>query len=209
MKSVILRIDDQACLELKLKEMIKKLIYCDDCLIYFKDTNNKIVLYHDFIRPGLSVFVEVLEDLISNRLALHESIVRDVGYMWNQLLHAEPADRDPKIFCEEDGFWVAEVNLVWSASGDDYPSVETWLYNNDEGEIILEITPVYKWHFDDPEPGENYITYEEFMLNYKPILFRTIPKDVAQEWVDQAQNLLNIIEQNTLAAEGLEAKQNE
>lgn len=36
---------------------------------------------------------------------------------------------------------------------------QTWIYNIDN-KIVIEITPTYKWHFDEPdEESDEYITY--------------------------------------------------
>jgi hypothetical protein len=62
------------------------------------------------------------------------------------------------------------------------------------------MTPVYPWHFyelDDAQQQKNYIPYEEWIKNYKPLLIRTIPKDVAEQWLNQAQEILKKIEENT------------
>jgi len=52
----------------------------------------------------------------------------------------------------------------------------TWLYEID-GSFFIEVTPLYPWAFCDPQPGEQYISYEEFMASYKSML--TIPLQCA------------------------------
>lgn len=50
--------------------------------------------------------------------------------------------------------------------------ISTWLYERD-GQFFFEVTPLYPWEFRDPEPHEQYCSYEEFMASYAPLL--TIP----------------------------------
>jgi len=155
-------------------------------LITFEGKNLKLVLYENFIFEGIEVFICLLKKVINNKAGLPSSIDQDLGYLWNQKMHA---DSDNKEKYELPG-------PLWCSTGHEEGICESWLYNNDQGDIILEITPSYRWHFFDPEEGENYITYEEFMQNYKPILFRTIPKEVAQQWLMQAEQLYAKIQEN-------------
>lgn len=184
---------------------LEKLLCCDMGLFFFESDSYKLLISRDSIRMVMATLKGLLNLTIKHELKLDHSINKNIGYLWNE----ELSEDNSALVHDEEECWIGEDYLWVSARSNDNLKTATWLYNSDEGEIILEITPVYKWHFDDPETGEAYITYEEFMLNYKPILFRTISKAVAQEWVDQAQNLLNIIERNTLAAESLEVEQNE
>jgi len=52
----------------------------------------------------------------------------------------------------------------------------TWLYEH-EGKFFIEVTPMYPWEFDEPKPGEQYCSYEEFMASYQSTL--TIPLERA------------------------------
>ena len=75
-----------------------------------------------------------------------------------------------------------------------HPDLVTWIYNDNKNNIILELTPIWPWHFDNPEEGETFITYEKFMKNYQSYLTRIISKDVAEQWVQQCKEALNIID---------------
>ena len=176
---------------------INEILCCNEGLIFFKNKNNqKMMLRNDSLREALAVFVETLGEAIVGKLKLHISIIDDIGYMWNKSLN-----EDSDLIYNGNGFWVGQANLLWSISGYDYSKVTTWLYNDVNDNIVLEVTPTYKWHFQDPEPGDAlYTTYEEFMQKYKPILLRIIPEQIAVQWLKQAQDLLNKIEANTTAA---------
>jgi len=195
MNNIELNLNNTEKLNIELTLSLDQMHCCDYGFISFQNDNNSIMLYNDSLRPGMSVLEEVLMDVISGNYTLHSSIDKDIGYIWNIYLNSTSKKTSGLIF-NNDGFWVGDRHLIWTNSGYDYPITATWLYNNDQGEIILEVTPSYKWHFLDPEPGDEFISYEDFMKSYQPILFRTISKEVAQEWLVQAQAILKQIENN-------------
>ena len=82
--------------------------------------------------------------------------------------------------------WVGYRSLLWSHE------VATWLYNDENGSIILEITPIFPGDFYD----EDKTSYNQWIQNYKPYLLRKLSKEVAQQWLDQADCLLKKIEEN-------------
>ena len=85
-------------------------------------------------------------------------------------------------------YWVGFNYDLFSSFGDGITPVTTWLYNDKDNNIILEVTKDYRWHFmqleDTPEESE-FITYEDFMKDYKPLIHYMIPHDVAIQWLEQ------------------------
>src|SRR5439155_26455584 len=130
------------------------------------------------------------------RLSVDQSITEDIGYMWNRALHGDSGLE------YHDIFWVGLRNLVWQSPGNIQPNYATWLYNDAAGNIILEITETYFWHHSEPTMGINYISYEEFMQDYKPFIVRTIPRKTAQNWLHQAESVLGILKKNEERAVG-------
>jgi len=105
-----------------------------------------------------------LEAALMGRLIL-PSLSHNIGYLACEKYHLAQKDRS------------AEHDLI-----DKYYFVEnpqhtfTWLYEI-SGSFFIEITPLYPWEYCDPQPGEEYCTYEAFMASYKSIL--TIPLERA------------------------------
>lgn len=195
MNNIELKLNNTEKLNIELSLPLGQMHCCDYGYISFQGEKHNIMLYNDDLREGLFGLVAVLTNVIAGSLALHSSITKDVGYLYNEHLNSDSNQTSGLVY-NENGFWVGDRHSMFSTTGRDYPKTATWLYNNDKGEIILEITPVYKWHFLDPEPGDEFISYEDFMKSYQPILFRTIPKEAAQEWLVQAQAILKQIENN-------------
>jgi hypothetical protein len=173
---------------------IDELYSCDDITI--KLNNNKIyILECDCLRYSLLGLRSMLCEAFENKLQLHESINQDIGILWNK----EFQNKTELIYeeCEGQEFWVGRVFLLWSTPGDIKPSLTTWLYNDKDRNIIFEVTPTYYWNFIDPLSDEqDYITYEEFIKNYKPLLIEKISKEAAKEWILKIDELLKIIQSN-------------
>lgn len=151
---------------------------------------DRIVLFDDFLIVGLRELQGSLEEILKGNLILHSSITRDIGYLWNEYLH------DVELPCETDSegyaFWVGQKYLVWNAIRS---HAATWLYEKD-GKFWLEVTPGYPWHFSDPEEGEEFISYEEFMKNYKPIALFEVSRETLEEWLKKVNEFIPIVEAN-------------
>lgn len=174
---------------------LENLLNCDMGKINFSTPHFHVLLRDDFICEGFFILRHLLQEALHNELQLHESITNDIGLMWNKELH-----RDLDLVyekCEGQQFWVGQRNLAWSTPGNVNPRLSTWVYNDKNGNIIFEITPNYRWHFVDPLPEEkDYISYEEFMKNYEPLVITTVSKKVAHRWLEQIDALLEMIEHN-------------
>ena len=146
----------------------------------------------------LDVFYDLktnLESALNNKIQPHSSIKKNLGYLWNQDMHGDASEL---IFeqKEKQNFWVGLRRLLWSSSNKLNPKLSTWLYNDQDGNIILELTPSYRWHFAQPKEGEEFITYEQFMATYQSYLTRIISKEVAERWIAICEEGLAIIPTN-------------
>lgn len=171
---------------------LQEMFFCDEIEISLI-SDQKYRLNFDCFQYIFRGFIADLIDAIDGKLQLNSFIKFDLGYLLEQKYEGETK----YIHMDQNNEWIGYKYLLFQTPGNFDPGLNTWLYNNEKGEIILEITPSYRWHFQDPKSGEAYITYEEFIRNYKPVLFRTIPKTVAQEWLEQAKALLHDVESRT------------
>lgn len=134
-------------------------------------------------------FIKRLKKAIGEKLQLHELLTQNLGFMQNQYYQDKTGFIRVPTSDGSSTYWVGFDYEIWEAFNDAKPPVSTWLYNDFEGNIILEVAKNYPWHFiileGEPEDPD-FITYDEFMKNYKPIIHRVIPRDVAIECLDQA-----------------------
>ena len=181
---------------LKSENDLQETAFCDDIEIDIS-VGQEYRLTYDCLQYTLLNLIDFLTSAIDNKLQLHNSIKYDLGYLWNEDCSGKSKFNFALEKVGNINQWVGERYMLWSSPGKFNPRLATWLYNDEKGQIVLEVTPSYQWHFQDPKPDEKYYIYEEFIKNYQPILFRIISKETAQNWVTQAQNLLQEIEERS------------
>jgi len=136
--------------------------------------------------------VETLHDglmqALAHQITLDILLKNDLGYEWNEYLDNHKKASSYASIPE----WIGQRYFMWSSYG-----IAVWLYEK-KNKIFLEITPTYKWHFQDPMFTEKsqYISYEQFINNYKPYAVIELNTDKLQEWLKQTERLLAIINSN-------------
>jgi hypothetical protein len=72
--------------------------------------------------------------------------------------------------------------------------IQTWIYTLNN-EIYIEISNSWRWLYLEPDLSDpNFISYDEFMKNYKPIAVEKISEETAQKWLEQCNRLMKKIE---------------
>lgn len=156
--------------------------------IFFQTGDTSFLLYTDDSGQALSAFCWQLKQALQGTHILSSKIAKsDVGYFHNE---SDPLPVDERIARAN------KINtfLVWSALGVK-PYLETWLYNDKQGNIIFHVTELYCPDYDKPS-AERKRLYQEFMKNYKPLVVCTIPPEVAREWLEKCTWLLKVVEDN-------------
>ena len=187
-----LDIDRSRYLTFEFEGAIKDLDLFDYITIAYHENRRKYVLYtNDFVIESLRTAEFMLTKALNGELILHESIDRDLGYLWNEYLKDKPGYNFVEVPLEKDStMWVGQqYDLWWSRQ------CKTWLYNKD-GDIYFEITPGYKWHFLKPKNNEKYISYGKFIKNYKPLVMVKLENKVAKIWLRTVSRLLKIAQKN-------------
>lgn len=126
--------------------------------------------------------------LLNKNLVIDPKKSADLGFLLNQ----ESQNIEvPEYGCSDYYFF-----------GNSYSSerryYSSWMYNDLEGNIILEICPKYSWN-DEDEHDVNYpdfVSYDQFMKNYQPIIVRTIEPKYLRQWLHQVNILDPIFEKN-------------
>jgi len=169
-------------------------------------TNISLYIHIEKIIIGKSIIIDLVEGLkdkliltLSNKFELHDSIDKNIGYYWNQYLHEE----NPNLFFnlsdnkKEVKSWIGSQYLLWTTdSSKKNKQYATWLYNDINGNIIFEVTPIYPEEYVDWDDLDEMQAYQEWMKTYEPFFTRIIPKDIAMQWLDQANFILKTIDNN-------------
>jgi len=168
---------------------------CSTFQAFFLDNKQQsLCIGQQFAGMFFEEFIQRLKKVVDGKLPLHESITQNLGIMENKLRIDFPRKNKKFIMVSshsgESMYWVGVNYEVWTTFDDINPHVATWLYNDKEGNIILEVSKLYKWAFirknrKDPE----YETYDEFMKDYKSLIHRVIPRDVAIQWLKDSMKV--------------------
>lgn len=167
-------------------------LYLFDGITISYHANKKYILFTKyFVIESLKTFEYVLKLALNNQFIIHESIQQDIGFLWGEYLQENESNYHfVKKPLENSTIWVGAQHHLFSSK-----QWDTWLYNKN-GDIYLEITPAYPWHFGDPKKNEKFVPYEEFIKNYKPLVILKIDKERAEEWLKIVSNLVAIAEKN-------------
>lgn len=189
---IILMLNKTEYIELKLPNSVP-IHLCDNVEISFYG-DIKLPLSNDCITDSIALLQSLLSKAIDNTLTIPEKSLGNLGHAWNEELHAkdQPDFKPPKKY----HLWSGLNYHLWSTPGNADIVTDTWLYNDRNANIILEITPTYKWHFSDLEQPENapgFISYAEFMKNYQSYALRIVPHKTALHWLHQINKLFNTI----------------
>ncbi len=188
-------------LELPYKK--SKLSCCDMGLISYYDlrSNNHYIL--DEQEPVMSCLLSLEGSLtlVFRGEAEFDFIpqVFGLGYLWNEGNHDLVTRLNEGQNLVENEKDLVSSYQVWSSSLHNY---STWLYTNNK-KIYFEVTPDYPWHYIEPKLSDPFISYEEFMKTYRPLVLEEISRTVAEQWLVKTQELLEIIHKNSFLHEPL------
>jgi len=182
---------------IELGEPLEVVHCCYSATIAFFKENEKTLIGDDSIDHNLSGFSILLKETLNFELKLHESIKMDIGYLYNQDLESfyqqEQQHRPGLTYDKVDGidYWVGRKYGLWGCG-----SLAVWFYNNSDGEVIFEITPIYPGGFGNSDHRKQSISYDQWIQNYKPYLIRKISRNVAEQWLIQTNGILEQITEN-------------
>ena len=164
----------------------------DDVIVNFYNNSQRITLFKDFAIVAFRILRDELIDLLNHTLLLHDSINNNIGYLWMKNLWGRSKKLIYEYSNEDQKFWVGLKFLLWSTPPG---KPNTWLFEKND-KFVLEITPSYKWPTIKEKKSGNYLTYKEFLKNYKPLLVTSISKETAKRWLKKTEKILEIIEGN-------------
>ena len=170
---------------------------CYDGCIFLAQQEHTILLSNDDILDNMRVFAALLGKALNNSLSLHSSLSKDIGYVYNQYSHFLWSDNSSEIdhffyeYENKKNDWIGMRYHLWAAQNN-----VTWLYNNENGEIILEITPFYPYLHTNPSEEPQYIFFEEWVKTYQPYFKIIVSKNIAQLWLEQANQVIQQIYAN-------------
>ncbi|HSC25174.1 MAG TPA: hypothetical protein VLB80_03105 [Candidatus Babeliales bacterium] len=179
---------------LYLQEPLELVDLCYEEYIFLSYNKNKHLLAEGPIYYNMQQLIKYLKKTINNQLPLHSSITLDIGYLLNEY-HISEDNFIMYNFPSGISSWIGYKYHVWEAASHNIRLI-TWIYNKPDGSIIFEVTPFYPYMYCEPTEEPNYISYNEWIKTYKPYLIRELPTTTAQEWLKQAEYIIQTIEAN-------------
>lgn len=205
-KLLSLNIDQNDCFEivteLEDNDYIMNL-YNTIFMIYLHHQTEKYKVHRFAVGYDLYYLAEHIQKCINNQLPIPQELEQDIdlGWLWNE--HTNKI-----ILAEEVGSqlpswkWVGTPLLFLENKGAGFDSCMTWLYNDENGNILLKVSSAYPWFFKDTPADHLYISYNEWLSSYKVHYKTIIPRDVAQKWVKDLQGLYAMLELNLTSNSG-------
>jgi hypothetical protein len=188
---IIFPIDDTFKIIIPLKDPVEWLgpIYQEKILLLSK--TKKIILSQTTIYHDLLYLSDLLKKTLNHKLFLHSSISQDIGYFYNEH-HYHDTKLPVTVLPNGSVNWVGYVYHLWESLS----HFNSWIYNAPDGSIVFEVTPFYPYMYCEPEEEPDYIPYEEWIKTYKPYFITTLSKETALQWLEQAERIIKIVEDN-------------
>lgn len=154
--------------------------FCKEFIVHYVDKSNSL---------NIPVGNTTISDLYSSlsdpkQLLLGEDILdetlQDLGFESNQFnARKQNVEKGFKYY------WMGNFDKATCSY------YRCWLYNDVDGNIVLQITPFYPWFswFKDSKDCPGKIPYSKWIKNYKSIVKVIIPKERMQQWAIQADKL--------------------
>ncbi len=178
---------------------IKQVYTCYDLEMYWVNNKQRLLIGQNDAGEIFFKLESMLSLALQQQLKLDPSIQKSLGYYWNEIFADRGAlvdlvyEYDP--VCKYES-WIGTKYYMICTVYPHNPTITTWIYNNEYGDIILEVTPMFVWAGDEVTTQEELNRYFAFLKDYKPILQQIIPQAIAQEWLEQAQKWYKVFYDN-------------
>ncbi len=180
------KLDDTIKITLETGEYPKDYPYCLYKDRFFLHQNHKKIQISYFLTASnIEKLIITLKKCLNNDKELFNNIEQNIGYAWNIYINAE---NDSQLEYANKKYEYLNDDYLW------YSTYATWIYNDTKNNIILEVTPTYPHTYDESFSYQDFLTW---MQNYKPLLKTKIPRNVAKQWLMQAQQILDTIDENS------------
>lgn len=171
---------------------------CTEAKVYFGGLQ-ELYIGEEIIAEIFRSFILRLKKAIKGELQLHEFLTQNLGFIYNECFDDRPESMMVEIPNSFNKHWVVYDYKMWSGSDDNLNyRVATWMYNDKEGNIVLQVTKTYPWFYIENGDIErpDFIYYDDFIKNYKPLLTYIIPHEVAILLLEQAEGWMNVFSEN-------------
>ncbi|MFA6090044.1 MAG: hypothetical protein WC755_09385 [Candidatus Woesearchaeota archaeon] len=182
----IFKINEYEEIIIQIDEYPEDVPYCFyDANFYLVKKNEKIKLCSFSLPSYIDKLITNLNDILQNKKQLPSCFLEDIGHAWNLYVNA---DNNSKLLYANQKYKFLDNYYLW------YSSFTTWIYNDNQNNIILEVTPSYPYTYSSKFSYQNF---SQWMKIYKPLCKTIIPRKTAEQWLAQATQILMTIDKNS------------
>ncbi len=149
---------------------------------------HQYILERTHVKSAIEAFKEYLNNTLQNNHQLNSYLTDNIGYYWNYALNQKY--KHDQIF--GDDYDILNNFNIWSRYNQ-----STFLYNDHQGNVIFEITPLYPYTYAYGKKKRTYGYFLKWMQSYKPTFKSVISKETVLKWIEQTQEILDIIDENS------------
>jgi hypothetical protein len=182
----VFRLNPEIKIIIRIDEYDEEVPYCFyDASFYLWYKEEMIKLCYFSLQSYIDKLIEFLQRSLQNQKQLPCYLAKNIGYVWNEYVNVS---NHQKLSYADKKYEFLENYYIW------YSSYTTWIYNDEQGDIILEVTPSYPNTYSEKFSYKGFLAWME---NYKSFLRVVIPQQVAELWLMQATQILAAIDENT------------
>src|SRR5580700_320092 len=129
-KNLIFKLNDTEKIVVELSECIEHLHCCYEAPVVLQQGDNRIFLVDDNISHHMYEINDLLKKALNNKLKIHKSITKDIGFLYNEEAQNKPGFVYKKL--EGIDYWVGNRYGLFSpvlAKG----NLTSWIYNDANG----------------------------------------------------------------------------
>lgn len=198
-KIVDIIVNDVTFIRISTENAKKDLFWYDTITVDLYSDQNCWTLFNGFAIDIALPSIDAFSGLLTNKLVAHPSVCDNLGYLKNEYFHlsCEAQEKDDRFVFEsvagcESPWWVGTKHFPWSFGQKDIGAC----FFEKDAKFFIEIVPLYPWFFSDPESGENYIPYQEFIKNYKSLALFEVPRSTVEQLLETFKEFQAILEAN-------------
>ncbi|HTM05895.1 MAG TPA: hypothetical protein VL201_01520 [Patescibacteria group bacterium] len=162
--------------------------------IFFKQTNTYTLLAYDTLNEACILLNVSCKEALKQKYYFDEKNFPDIGLIYNDAIYKKVRTnyKDKSL---KDTLDCTNKLVVWSPVVSKN-NMQTWMYNDVNGQIVLFIAPIYPFTFTSNRV-KGYMSYAEWIKTYKPFVKRIISPETAQEWIKQTDEIMTLIQKNS------------
>lgn len=192
---IVFKLNNKEELVIDLEMPIEALpCFCQTKISFRNGFREYVLNLNEDLETSMKRFQSILSKCLNGQMHLHKSLMDDLGYLHNECLkYALNEDEEtwqihPGLAYDQDKIWIGYDYQLWASN-----EFAAWMYNDENGAIIFEVTPRYPGFFIKEEELIVMPSYQEWMQSYKFTIFKIIPREVAEQWLEKTDKIVGHI----------------